>query len=102
MTSSNTTDQAANRIYYAATDPNQLATRFLKQHYRDSHGHPALRLWRDEFWRFHGGRYIRISYGELEAKATEFIQEIFRREKPTIKSGQVLQVTRSVVSNMMQ
>ena len=98
----NTIEKAPKDTYYAATDPNQLATRFLKLRYRDGHGHLALRFWRDEFWRFHEGRYINLPKGELEAKASEFIREEFQRTKPAAKNGQLLQVTRNVVTNMMQ
>src|SRR6266567_3283037 len=97
MAPSNTIEQAPKTFFYGATDPNQLATRFMKRHCWDSHKHPALRFWRDEFWRCHGGRYIRISNPELEARVSEFIQQEFLRTKPTTKKGQVLQVTRSVV-----
>src|SRR5712692_4651184 len=101
MPSSNTTEQAQ-KTYYAATDPHQLAKRFLQRHGRDIDGHLALRYWRDEFWQFHEGRYRKISYTELQAKMSEFIREEFQRDRPTTKNGQILQVTRTLVGNVMQ
>lgn len=102
MAPSNTIEQAPKSPYYAATDPHQLATRFLIQRGQDSHQHLALRYWRDEFWRFHEGRYRRITCSELQANVSEFIRDEFQRAKPTNKQGQLLQVTRNVVGNVMQ
>lgn len=87
---------------YGAADPHQLANRFLKCHGRDNHGHLALRYWRDEFWQFREGRYRKLSGSELQARISEFIREIFQREKPASRQGQILQVTRSLVQNVMQ
>lgn len=50
---------------------------------------------------FHEGRYRRLSPDELQAIVTEFIREEFQRTKPTTKHGQILQVTRNVVGNVM-
>jgi putative DNA primase/helicase len=102
MSSNNTVVQTQKTLHYAATDPHQLASRFLRRHGRDPHGHLALRYWRDEFWRFHQGRYQKVSYAELQAKMSEFVRDEFQREKPTTNNGRVLQVTRSVVGNVMQ
>ena len=87
---------------YAATDPHELAKRFIQRHNHDSHNHAALRYWRDEFWRFHNGRYRRISQAELQAEISQFVREEFQRDKPTTRAGQIVQVTRSLVGNVMQ
>ena len=55
-------------FHYAATDPHRLAILYLKKQGRDSHGHLALRYWRDEFWRYHEGRYRRLTERELRGQ----------------------------------
>jgi putative DNA primase/helicase len=97
-----TDPNAKSGLYYAATDPHQLAARFLKVHGRDSHNHPAIRYWRQEFWRFQDGRYHSISVAELQAQIAQFIHEEFQRTKPRNNQGQILQVTRNVVGNVVQ
>ena len=96
-----TSNSAGRSFFVGAADPHLLATAYLKQHGYDSHGHLALRQWRDEFWRFHEGRYRKVTRSELQAKVTEFVRQEFLRTKPTNKARQLLQVTRNVVSNVL-
>ena len=89
-------------VTFTATDPHRLGIKFLQRHGRDPHRNFALRYWREEFWRFHDGRYDKMPYSELQAEVSEFIREKFVRERVTNKGGEVVPVTRNVVGNVMQ
>ena len=92
--------QSHGSISHAPTDPHQLAARFRKLLFNDPHGHPALRFWRDEFWRYRDGRYRQISDAELKAKITSFIKDEFRRTKAANRGGEILQVNTGLVANV--
>ena len=100
MTKINTPAQSA--LLYAETDPHPLATRYLQRHGRDSHGHVAVRYWRDEFWRYRDGRYVKVSEPELRAEITVLTREDFRARRAVNSNGTLLQVTRGLVSNVIQ
>ncbi len=87
---------------YAETDPHRLAGRYVKVHGRDSHGHAAIRYWRDEFWRYRDGRYVKVTDSELRAEISTFIRNEFRARRAVNRNGTLLQVTRGIVSNVMQ
>lgn len=91
-----------NVVPYAETDPHRLATAYLKSHGRDPHRHKAIRYWRDEFWRYRDGWYVRLTEPELRAEITMFIKGDFRDRRCVNSKGMLLQVTRSLVSNVVQ
>ncbi len=99
-------------------DPHRLA-RVNLRNYQDSHG-GRLVFWRDEWWKYKGGRYRKIEHSELRAKvwtairleferlwaeATDKYEKWRRSEKyqPDFDKGppKIRRVTRGLVNNVV-
>ena len=87
-------------------DPHRLARVNLEQYERAHDG--RLVFWRDEWWKYKGGRYRKIELSELRAKVTASIRAEFircwkvRQEKRTDDADQpVRKITRSMVANVI-
>ncbi len=85
-------------------DPTRLAKMNLDR-YRESHG-GSLKYWKEEWWRYKGGKYTRLANSEVEAKIQRAIRSEFERDFLTKKSAgeeasAVRKISTSLVRNVL-
>lgn len=95
----NEAKQSEDYIEEEVDDPQRLA-RINLRHYEDNHG-GRLVFWRDEWWKWKGGRYRKIEIGELKPKVWQAVRNEFERHWRDTKKNAVKKPTRSLIANVI-
>jgi putative DNA primase/helicase len=93
--------QVGNAPSEADTDYHRLAREFLMAEGCDSGSQLTIRLWRNEWFFYRNGRFVRADDGAVKIALTRFIKRYYDENELTDRFGNVLRVGKALVANTL-
>jgi putative DNA primase/helicase len=82
-------------------DYHALARAFLQAEGCDGNGQLTVRFWRNEWFRYRDGRFMRVDEAAMKVDLTRFIKSYFDENSITNNYGEVLRVGKALVANTL-